>query len=57
MRPKTFSMDNICPFLGINNEDAHSALPDVRNTAKILVMFLKMFRNLSAKVKLEGIYL
>lgn len=56
LRPESFSLDNIRNFAGMRTDDAHSAFPDVRDTAKWMKAFLKMNRNLSQKIKFQGVF-
>jgi len=51
---KSYSLDNLRDYLGISKEGAHDALKDVRDTADILIRFLRLHRNLGKKVKFRG---
>jgi len=51
---KNYTLDNLRDYLGLSKEGAHDALKDVKDTAQILVRFLKLHRNLSKKVKFKG---
>jgi DNA polymerase III epsilon subunit-like protein len=51
---KSYSMDNLRDYLGINKEGAHDALKDVKDCAEILIRFMKLHRNLGQKVKFKG---
>lgn len=50
---KGYSMDYLRDYFGIPKDNAHDALQDVKDTANILIKFLKMQRNLSKKIKFE----
>jgi DNA polymerase III epsilon subunit-like protein len=50
---KGYSMDYLREYFGISKDNAHDALQDVKDTAKILIRFLMMQRNLSKKIKFE----
>jgi DNA polymerase III epsilon subunit-like protein len=50
---KGYSMDYLRSYFGIPKDNAHDALQDVKDTANILIKFLKMQRNLSKKIKFE----
>lgn len=50
---KGYSMDYLRDYFGMSSENAHDALQDVKDTANILIRFLKMQRNLSKKIKFE----
>lgn len=51
---KNYTLDTIRDYLGINKEGAHDALKDVRDTAAILIRFMKLHRNLGQKVKFKN---
>lgn len=51
---KNYTLDNLRDYLGISKEGAHDALKDVRDTAQILIRFLRLHRNLSHKIKFKG---
>ena len=44
---KSFTLDSLRDYLGINKDGAHDAIKDVKDTADILIRFLKLHRNLS----------
>jgi DNA polymerase III epsilon subunit-like protein len=54
---KNYTLDNLRDYLGIDKEGAHDALKDVKDTAQILIRFLKLHRSVSAKVKFRGSFL
>ena len=54
---KSYTLDNLRDYLGINKEGAHDALKDVRDTAAILIRFLKLHRNMSNKVKFKNSFI
>ena len=49
----SYSMDFMRDYFGMSKDNAHDALQDVKDTANILIKFLKMQRNLSKKIKFE----
>lgn len=51
---KNYTLDNLRDYLGISKVGAHDALKDVRDTAEILIRFMKLHRNLGKKVKFRG---
>jgi len=51
---KNYTLDNLRDYLGIDKTNAHDALKDVKDTANIMIRFLKLHRNLSNKVKFKG---
>ena len=40
-------------YFGLPKDNAHDALQDVKDTANILIKFLKMQRNMSKKITFE----
>lgn len=50
---KSYSLDNLRDYLGISKDGAHDALKDVKDSAAILIRFMKLYRNLSTKVKFK----
>lgn len=50
---KSYSLDNMREYLGINKEGAHDALKDVQDCAEILIRFLRLHRNLGKKIKFK----
>lgn len=53
---KNYTLDHLREYLGIDGEGAHDALKDVKDTAAILIRFLKLHRNLSNKVKFKSAF-
>lgn len=51
---KNYTLDTIRDYLGIDKEGAHDALKDVKDTAAILIRFMKLHRNLGQKVKFKN---
>lgn len=51
---KNYTMDNLRSYLGIGAEGSHDAIKDVKDTADIIIRFLKLHRNISKKVKFKG---
>lgn len=50
---KSYTLDNLRDYLGISKVGAHDALKDVKDTAAIIIRFLKLHRNLGQKVKFK----
>lgn len=48
---KSYTLDNIRDYMGLSKDGAHDALKDVKDTAQILVRFLKLHRNLAQKIQ------
>jgi DNA polymerase III epsilon subunit-like protein len=53
---KNYTLDNLRDYLGISKEGAHDALKDVKDTADILIRFLRLHRNISNKVKFKSAF-
>ena len=51
---KNYSLDHVREYFGLSKDGAHDALKDVRDTAELLIRFMKLFRNVSNKVKFRG---
>lgn len=50
---KNLTMDSLREYLGISTQGGHDALKDVRDTAEILIRFLKLHRKLFEKIKFK----
>lgn len=46
----SLTLDNIRKYFGISGDNAHDALKDVKDTAEILIRFLRLHRNLFKKI-------
>ena len=53
---KNYTLDHVREYFGIDKTGAHDALKDVKDTADILVRFLKLHRNLCDKVKFKSAF-
>ena len=53
---KSYTLDTIREYFGIDKAGAHDALKDVKDTANIMIRFLKLHRNLSKKIKFKGAF-
>jgi DNA polymerase III epsilon subunit-like protein len=53
---KNYTLDNLRDYLGLDKEGAHDALKDVKDTASILIRFLRLHRNISNKVKFRSAF-
>lgn len=51
---KSFTLDSLRDYLGLDKTGAHDAMKDVEDTASILIRFLKLHRSTSNKVKFRG---
>jgi len=53
---KNYTLDNVRDYFGLSKDNAHDALQDVKDTAQIIVRFLKLHRNLGQKVKFRNAF-
>lgn len=51
---KNYTLDHIREYFGLSSDNAHDALKDVQDTAELLIRFMRLFRNLSNKIKFKG---
>ena len=50
---KNYTLDHVRDYFGISKEGGHDALKDVRDTAEIMIRFLRLHRSLSKKITFE----
>jgi DNA polymerase III epsilon subunit-like protein len=46
----SYSLDSLREYLGISKDGAHDAIKDVKDSAEILIRFMKLHRKLSRKI-------
>lgn len=51
---KSLSLDSLRELFGMSSENAHDALQDVKDTAELIVRFLRLSRHLYPKIKFSG---
>lgn len=51
---KNYTLDHIREYFGLSTIGAHDALKDVKDTAHLLIRFMRLHRNLANKVKFKG---
>lgn len=51
---KSYTLDNVRDYLGITKDGAHDAIKDVKDTAEILIRFMKLHRRLSQKILFQN---
>lgn len=51
---KNYTMDHLREYFGMDKDNAHDALKDVKDTAELLIRFLKLHRNISKKVSFRN---
>ena len=47
------SMDSMRDLFGMSKENAHDALQDVKDTANLMIGFMKLYRRVAPKIKFE----
>ena len=50
---KSYTLDSVRDYFGISKDGAHDAIKDVKDTAEILIRFMRLHRNLSNKIKFK----
>lgn len=53
----SYTLDNVRDYFGISKEGAHDALKDVKDSANILIRFMKLHRKMFAKIKFKDSFL
>lgn len=51
---KNIKMDTLREYFGLSKENGHEALCDVKQTAELVLRFMKVVRNTSKKIKFKG---
>jgi DNA polymerase III epsilon subunit-like protein len=54
---KSYTLDNLRDYFGISKDGAHDAIKDVKDTADIMIRFLRLHRNLSQKIKFKNSFI
>jgi DNA polymerase III epsilon subunit-like protein len=54
---KNYTLDHIREYFGLSTVGAHDALKDVKDTAHLLIRFMRLHRNLANKVKFKGSFI
>lgn len=50
---KSYTLDSLREYFGIDKTGAHDAIKDVKDTAEIMIRFLRLHRNLASKIKFK----
>lgn len=50
---KSYTLDNVRDYMGISKDGAHDAIKDVKDSAEILIRFMKLHRKLAHKVSFK----
>lgn len=54
--PKSYGMDVLRPFYGIEAKDGHTASKDVEDCCAIIVKFMRLIRETAKKVRFKGAF-
>jgi len=54
---KSYTLDTIREYFGIDKDGAHDAIKDVKDTAEIIIRFMRLHRNLSSKIKFKNSFI
>jgi DNA polymerase III epsilon subunit-like protein len=54
---KNFTLDTVRDYFGLSKEGAHDALKDVKDTAQLIIRFMKLHRTLSQKIQFRNAFL
>lgn len=50
---KSYTLDSLREYFGIDKTGAHDAIKDVKDTAEVMIRFLRLHRNLASKIKFK----
>lgn len=50
---KSYTLDSLRDYLGISKDGAHDAIKDVKDSAEIMIRFMKLHRKLSNNIKFK----
>ena len=50
---KSYTLDSLRDYFGISKEGAHDALKDIRDSAEVMIRFMKLHRKLAANIKFK----
>ena len=53
---KNYTLDTLRDYFGIDKYGAHDAIKDVKDTAEIIIRFMKLHRNLGQKIKFKNAF-
>ena len=51
---KSHSLDSLRDYFGITKEGGHDAIKDVKDTAEIMIRFLKLHKKMASKIQFKG---
>lgn len=54
---KSYSLDTVRDYFGISKEGAHDAIKDVKDTAEIIIRFMRLHRSLSSKIAFKNSFI
>lgn len=52
----SYAMDNMRDYFGISKDNAHDALQDVKDSAEMIIRFMKLHRKTAEKVTFKGAF-
>ena len=50
---KSYTLDSLRDYFGISKEGAHDALKDIRDSAEIMIRFMRLHRKLASNIKFK----
>ena len=50
---KSYSLDSVRDYFGISKEGAHDAIKDIKDSAEIMIRFMKLHRRLANNIKFK----
>lgn len=53
---KNLTLDSFRDYFGLSKDNAHDALQDVKDTANIIIRFLRLHRNLKSKIQFRNAF-
>jgi DNA polymerase III epsilon subunit-like protein len=54
--PSSYNMDSLRDFFGMSTTGSHDALKDIRDTAELLIKFMKLIRKTADRVRFKGAF-
>lgn len=53
---KSYTLDSLRDYFGISKQGAHDAIKDVKDSAEIMIRFMKLHRKLGTKIKFKDAF-
>lgn len=54
---KSYSLDNVREYFGMSKDGAHDAVKDVKDSAELLIRFMRLHRSIANKVKFKDSFI